>query len=399
MSSQVKLSKVRPAKGSGHQSTSYLPQVTFCGLVVTTSLLQHQQHQNLRTTSPLLPKPLDAPEPKRGQRPSWWAEDNHGVGCFVIGNVSAAACAGLLVQFLAMPDKAVFAPEQVAAFITSNICHPFTMLTNLGSRLVGSADVRASDEFEAEFDGSFAIGLGGLHGLAPDIMSAYLALPVALKSGAESATVQTVYSDLVELSSALLLCLQHLRSRRDRILWDPCGGCRELAVILHAKDTDLPVASEDDFNRLNLKLLVTALDKPTPNLAEITFLLMDALGDASNPREMTADSVIKGGEFGMRRFYTHVVVRVLDTLNTSHSEYPAILTAIHQASSGIARKVRNYFKTGGSSTGSARNQPAYELQRVLHWGWSVAVGRLVLLGPRQRAGPEFQILAGAEIRQ
>ncbi|KAK7028687.1 hypothetical protein R3P38DRAFT_2776378 [Favolaschia claudopus] len=24
----------------------------------------------------------------------------------------------------------------------------------------------------------------------------------------------------------------------------------------------------------------------------------------------------------------------------------------------------------------ARNQPAYELQRVLHWGWSVAVGRL-----------------------
>ncbi|KAK6988424.1 hypothetical protein R3P38DRAFT_2804679 [Favolaschia claudopus] len=39
----------------------------------------------------------------------------------------------------------------------------------------------------------------------------------------------------------------------------------------------------------------------------------------------------------------------------------------------------------------ARDQPAYNLQRILHEGGAVAVGRLVLLGPRQRAGPEFEI--------
>ncbi|KAK7029142.1 hypothetical protein R3P38DRAFT_3516119 [Favolaschia claudopus] len=298
-------------------------------------------------------KNMEAPEPKRSQRPSWWAEAQHGIGCFVLGNVSAAACAALLVQFLAMPDKSVFAPQQVVAFIASNICQPFMMLTNLGGRLIGSTDVRASDEFEAEFDSSFAIGPGGLHGLAPHIMSAYLALPVALKSGADAATVQTVYSDLVDLSSAMFHLLQHMRFRHHRSLWDPRGGCRELATILHAKDGDFPLASEDDFNRLNLKLLITALDKPTPNVAEITFLLIDALGDASNPREMTADRIIKGGEFGVGRFYSLVAVRVLDHLDTSHPEYPAILTTIHQACSGIARKIRNYFKSGGSSAGSS----------------------------------------------
>lgn len=77
---------------------------------------------------------------------------------------------------------------------------------------------------------------------------------------------------------------------------------------------------------------------------------MDAFGDASNPRNMTKDKILLGGEFGMRRVYSLVVVRVLDDLDTEHPDYASLLRTINDWCKGVARKIRNYFKSGSSAS-------------------------------------------------
>ncbi|KAJ7731860.1 hypothetical protein B0H16DRAFT_1468860 [Mycena metata] len=175
-----------------------------------------------------------------------WSEHGYGVGCFTLGIQSAQICAGVLIQFLASPATSVMSPSQVVAFVTSSISKPFSSLTKLGGRLLGATERIGTAEFEAEFDSAFTIGPGGLNGLAPHILSAFLALPVALQAGASSESVNTVFDELTELSYSLLRCLQHLRFKHPRSQWDPIGGFRELATILENKDSDLPVATEED---------------------------------------------------------------------------------------------------------------------------------------------------------
>ncbi|KAK6996102.1 hypothetical protein R3P38DRAFT_2800141 [Favolaschia claudopus] len=114
------------------------------------------------------------------------------------------------------------------------------MLTKLGKRLAGQAEQIGADELEADFDEDFAIGPGGLHGLAPHLQTAYISLLVALKAGAPHAAYLAGFDNLTDLSLSLLRCLRHLRAKYHRSEWDPRGGCRELAVILHTKDSSLP---------------------------------------------------------------------------------------------------------------------------------------------------------------
>ncbi|KAK6993146.1 hypothetical protein R3P38DRAFT_3425964 [Favolaschia claudopus] len=277
---------------------------------------------------------MQQPDAKASRRAIYWA-DNEGDsrGPFISGNKAAELGARLLVQFIASPETSVLTGAQVLSFIESNICQPFLMLTKLGKRLAGQAEQIGADELEADFD------------------EAYISLPVALKAGASHAAYLAVFDNLTDLSLSLLRSLRHLRAKYHRSEWDPRGGCRELAVILHTKDSSLPVATEADFDHLNLRLLLNSLEKDPPNVSEINFLLMDALGDASNPREMTAEHVILGGEFGMRRFYELVIVRILDDLDTGHPDYISILACAQSASAGIARKIRNFFK-GGRMNGS-----------------------------------------------
>ncbi|KAK7016017.1 hypothetical protein R3P38DRAFT_3569613 [Favolaschia claudopus] len=289
---------------------------------------------------------MQQPDPKVTRPVNYWAEGSGSFGCFTAGNKAAELCARLLVQFIASPEASVLSAAQVLSFIESNVCQPFLMLTNLGKRLAGIVEVIGDDELEGEFDRSFCVGPGGLHGLAPHLLSAYMALPVALEAGASRSAYLAVRDNLSDLSLALLRCLQHLRMKHHRSEWDPRGGCRELAVILRTRDSSLPVGTEADFDGLNLRLLLSALEKDPPNVIEIHFLLMDALGDASNPREMTADRVLIGGEFGMGRFYELVVTRILDDLDTAHN-----------ASAAIARKIRNFIKSGGRRAAGPSSAP------------------------------------------
>ncbi|KAK6988805.1 hypothetical protein R3P38DRAFT_2804271 [Favolaschia claudopus] len=122
------------------------------------------------------------------------------------------------------------------------------MLTKLGKRLAGQAEQIGADELEADFDEDFAIGPGGLHGLAPHLQTAYISLLVALKAGAPHAAYLAVFDNLTDLSLSLLRCLRHLRAKYHRSEWDPRGGCRELAVILHTKDSSLPVWPQSKRN-------------------------------------------------------------------------------------------------------------------------------------------------------
>lgn len=167
----------------------------------------------------------------------------HGRGCFILGSKSSEICAGIIGAFLASPGESVLSPEQVLALIQSNICRPFFMLVKLGGQLLDSPESLQTPEFEAEFDNSFAIGPGGLHGLLPYLRPAYLAVAEALAAGASCSVTIQVHEELVDLSAALLRCMQHLRFKHNRSQWDPRHGCRELSAILDQKDSSLPVCA------------------------------------------------------------------------------------------------------------------------------------------------------------
>ncbi|KAJ7837473.1 hypothetical protein B0H13DRAFT_2368115 [Mycena leptocephala] len=256
---------------------------------------------------------MEKPNSKATLPTSFWRED--GVGCFLLGTKSAGICAGVLVQYLASPENSVLSAPQILSFIESNVCQPFLMLARLGGRLLGSTERIGTPEFEAEFDSAFAVG------------------PVASMG---SHHISSLPTSRFRSPSRLapLLPLQAPSTISSQISPTPFfGGCRELATILLNKDSALPVATEEDFNRLNMKLLIQALDKESPT-------------------EMTAERVLKGGEYGMRRFYNLVVVPVLDDLDTAHPDYPSVLGSIKGSTGGAARKIRNHFKSGSSSTKS-----------------------------------------------
>ncbi|KAJ7888765.1 hypothetical protein B0H13DRAFT_1888292 [Mycena leptocephala] len=218
------------------------------------------------------------------------------IGPFVLGTKSAELWAGILIQFLNSPETCVLSPEQVLSIIESNVCQPLSMLAKLGGRFFGghraSRNPRVGD-------------------------------PSCRHQSRGIALYATFVGDYPEQ------CLDKLTELSE---WDPRGGCRELATILRNKDLDFPVATEDDFEHLNLKLLIATFDKEAPNVSEIGFLLMDAFGDASNPR-----------------FYNLVVTRVLDDLDIAHPDYTSVLQTIQTVCSGVARKLRNYLKSGGKN--------------------------------------------------
>ncbi|KAJ7181829.1 hypothetical protein C8R46DRAFT_1344622 [Mycena filopes] len=60
--------------------------------------------------------------------------------------------------------------------------------------------------------------------------------------------------------------------------------------------------------------------------------------------------VLKGGEYGMRRFCALVVNRVLDDLDAAHPDYRSVLGSVQGACLSVARKIRNYFKRGGATS-------------------------------------------------
>lgn len=182
------------------------------------------------------------------------------IGCFILGNKAGEMCASVCNVYLTTPAQSVLAPEMLLAFIQSSITIHFAGLVKMGDRVIGKADhlgahniIRrqlprdlpcsgpGTPEFEADFDKSFALGPGGVHGLIGSIAPAYLVLPEVLKSGVAETAVSRVYDELLALSYALLRCVEHLRMRHTRSQWDPTGGYREFAIIRENKDSYFPV--------------------------------------------------------------------------------------------------------------------------------------------------------------
>jgi hypothetical protein len=67
------------------------------------------------------------------------------------------------------------------------------------SESTSRASRTSTPEVEAEFDSSFAIRPGGLHGLVPHILPACLALPVAVQAGTSADAASVVYENLTEM--------------------------------------------------------------------------------------------------------------------------------------------------------------------------------------------------------
>ncbi|KAJ7166237.1 hypothetical protein C8R46DRAFT_1035501 [Mycena filopes] len=266
---------------------------------------------------------------------AWWAAAPR--GSFIAGIRASELCSSAVYSALA--------PEHLPSFIQANICRPFAPLRSLSDHLMGKADALGTSEFEAKFDQGFAVGPHGVHGLVDHIRPAYLALAVVRGTNSPQAAVNTVYDELVSVSYGLLRCVEHFRFKYSRSQWDPTGGYREFAIIREKSDADLPRAGNPtDAELLALKLLAEAIHKPRPNISQISFLLMDVFGDSSNPKEMSQDKVVCGGEFGIGHIYDLVAVPILDQLDTDDSEYASIFGLTCTFFNGVARRLRAYLK-------------------------------------------------------
>ncbi|KAJ7440727.1 hypothetical protein FB451DRAFT_1191377 [Mycena latifolia] len=270
-------------------------------------------------------KNMTAPNMVNKKPTTWWAATP--ISSFVAGIKGSDTCAAICNVYIQTPAHSVLAPASLLEFIQLNLNQPFADLVKLSNRLIGKADRLGSDglycpgtpEFEAEFDAQGCL------------------------------LVSDVYDELVTLSYGLPRSLEHLRMKHSRSQWDPPGGYREFAIIRENKDAQLPVGTRESHEALGLKLLIDAINKPVPNIAQIGFLLIEAFGDDSNPKEMSQDRVVRGGEFGIGRIYDLVVVPILDTLDVNHVEYASMLTQVNTFFNGVARKLRNYLKASKSA--------------------------------------------------
>ena len=95
------------------------------------------------------------------------------------------------------------------------------------------------------FDSLVAVGPGGIGTVLPAFSAVYVGLADLRGRLKFSVDARTVEREIGEMSQSLLTCLHHLRHKNFRGLYDPKGGFRELASILHsaAADRILPVSS------------------------------------------------------------------------------------------------------------------------------------------------------------
>lgn len=221
-----------------------------------------------------------------------------------------------------------------------NLPHP---LTKLGS-----------DDAEAEFDGLFAIGPGGIDVLMKIFDQIYRGIDDTYHLVQGNEKCHNVISDIHSASRSLLFSLQHFRAKHHRSLWDP-KGCRELIELFRNGDSKFPVRcrttivslqtltlmfqiAADDNRMLPHLKLINVYQVSAPSLA---FQLRTAFGHESDPRQMYKD-ILVGGPAGLPFFYEHIVARILD--DVEHPDYSTILGVICATSAGVARKVVSHIK-------------------------------------------------------
>jgi hypothetical protein len=80
------------------------------------------------------------------------------------------------------------------------------------------------------------------------------------------------------------------------------------------------------------------IERVTPS--QLDFLLMDAFGDASNPKDMRIAALTSSLEY----FFFNIVVPVVDNFDMDVVDYSRYFDIVSKCCIGLARKVRNHFK-------------------------------------------------------
>lgn len=102
---------------------------------------------------------------------------------------------------------------------------------------------RGSDEFEDEFDGSFALGPGGV-GLMMETMNKvydFIVSDMLLHDDSSVKELTELFEAADQVSGTLMKCVKHVRMKHPRHLWDP-KGFRNLGVQIDSQQHFLRVS-------------------------------------------------------------------------------------------------------------------------------------------------------------
>ncbi|KAF8207864.1 hypothetical protein K438DRAFT_2075080 [Mycena galopus ATCC 62051] len=220
--------------------------------------------------------------------------------------------------------------------ITKYILIPLEPIKNLAANTIEAA---GEADFLEEFDCLFGVGPGGISIVLPAFDLVYEGLArIHLQSFEMDATSIKTQWELESWSDNLLTCLIHFRTTCNRSLWDPKGGFRELAAVLHKADHNLPAGDQNHVMHKPLDLIDLKLDSES----SLRYSLTEAFGSVIEPRQMNHEVVV-GGKYGLLRFYAIIVEPLLDSLD--RPEYDTIYALLNDCCRALARKCVNYLKT------------------------------------------------------
>ncbi|PBK68432.1 hypothetical protein ARMSODRAFT_975839 [Armillaria solidipes] len=158
---------------------------------------------------------------------------------------------------------------------------------------------------ESEFDAVFALGPGAFSVLTQFLTSVYDIFCKELFD-TQDPSVIAARRKYYHSATDLLILVKKVRSKYDRSLWDPAGGFRELAVLLHKNSHRLP--DGDPNSRMYREL--QKINMSTMSVEHVKFHLRDAFHAATDPSEMYED-VVCLGPFGLDGFYSGCVHQTL----------------------------------------------------------------------------------------
>ncbi|KAF8182197.1 hypothetical protein K438DRAFT_1975733 [Mycena galopus ATCC 62051] len=206
-----------------------------------------------------------------------------------------------------------------------------------------------------EFDRVFGVGPGGISIILPAFDLVYSGLErIRFRDSELNAASIKTRLELEGRSDGLLACLFLFRTTHNRSLWDPKGGFRELATVLHKADQSLRVVDEKHAMLKRLNLIDLELDSES----SLRLCLAEAFGSANDPRQMNHEVVV-GGKYGLPQFYATVVEPLLDSLSLDRPDYDAIYALVNDCCRALGRKCVNHLKTK-DDRGPKANQPNTE---------------------------------------
>ncbi|KAJ7753640.1 hypothetical protein DFH07DRAFT_1030484 [Mycena maculata] len=216
------------------------------------------------------------------------------------------------------------------ANIRKYITDPLEHMLDLASQIMY---LQHDDDLDEKFGYLFGVGPGGINILLPILTFLYQGLARIRSAGftLDEDSRKMEYA-LQETSRAFLVCVKHFRDTYHRSLWDPKGGFRELAYILHKHDQDLPVFLDLILVLSSVLKIISTQVGEAGNTMHVHVNNMDLRRDPINTlRQSLTDA------FGV------IIGRLLDEID--RVDYEDVFKLFMDSCRALARKCGNYIKS------------------------------------------------------